>query len=131
MRQVEEFAAQWLGDRPAAQAAYTRTQLAGPPLADPAGRAVQLSFHPDRCGEVDVVARPYLLPLGKPSVGTTHGTPHDYDTHVPVLAYGRGVPRLQKRTERVRPLVVAPIVCRALGIDQPPGLSERLPTVFD
>ena len=81
--------------------------------------------------DVYVVTRPYLLPLGKPSVGTTHGTPHEYDTHVPVLAFGRGIPRLQKRTERVSSLLVAPIVCRALGIDPPPGLSERLPTGFE
>ena len=29
------------------------------------------------------------------SCGTTHGTPYSYDTHVPLLWYGKGVKQLE------------------------------------
>lgn len=128
--EIEDAAAQWLGHRPLSQAAYPRAVLAGPPLADPIGRAAQLSYHPDRSGDVLIVTKPYALPLGWPSVGTSHGTPHPYDTHVPILAYGHGIPALKKRGDRTNALIVAPIVCRALGIKAPSRLSEKLPAGF-
>jgi len=128
--EIEDAAAQWLGNRPMSQAAYTRSVLAGPVFADPIGRAAQLSYHPDRCGDVLVVTKPFAMPLGWPSLGTTHGTPHPYDTHVPVLAYGHGIPALKTHRERTSALIVAPIVCRALGIEPWAGLSEKLPAGF-
>jgi hypothetical protein len=59
--------------------------------------------------------------------GTNHGTPHEYDTHVPVLVYGAGVPPLGKRDAPVSSLVVAPILARSLGIDPPAGAKEKVP----
>ena len=53
-----------------------------------------------------------------------------FELNKPVMAIGRGVPALKHRTERVNSLVVAPIVCKALGIDAP-GLSEKVPAVFE
>lgn len=129
--ELERYAARWVGNRPRSVAAFARHQIAGPPLADPLGRMVQLSFHPDRCGDVCVVTKPYTLWTGKTLTGTNHGTPHAYDTHVPILALGAGVPKLGRRTGRVSSLLVAPIVCRALGIDPPVGAAEPLPEGFE
>jgi hypothetical protein len=128
VKEVAQVAAQWLGNRPEAQTAFVWTTLAGPPLADPLGRQAQLSFHPDRCGDLYIVPRPYTLPMGAP--GTTHGGPHPYDTHVPVLAAGCGIPALKQRKDAISSLIVAPIICQALGLE-PPGLTEKLPPGFD
>ncbi len=122
---VEAFAAQWVGNRENHAAGYTRTKLAGPPLADPLGRSIQLAFHPDRCGDVYALPKPYCIP--SPGNGTTHGSPYSYDTHVPVFAVGYGVPKLGKLDGPQSALIVAPIVCKALGIDPPKAVAEKSP----
>ncbi len=61
--------------------------------------------------------------------GTTHGTPHPYDTLVPLIVYGPGV-RAGVRDDAVTPLAAAPILARALGVKPPPdaevGVPEKL-----
>jgi hypothetical protein len=130
---VEAALAGWLAKQPGVQAAYTRTQLqGGPPRGDPIGRRVWLSFDPERSGDVMVVLRPYYL-LSPPITSrkldayrTTHGTPHAYDTHVPLLVYGPGV-RPGVRGERVTPLAAAPVVARLLGVPPPAAAAEPVP----
>src|SRR5205823_5479873 len=111
---VEQTLAQWVSQQPGVLKAYTRTQLTGGPLADdPIGERVRLSFHAGRSGDVAVVLKPYHL-LGNPlDKGTTHGSPHPYDTHVPLLIYGPGI-RPGVRDEAVSPLAVPAILARSL-----------------
>src|SRR5262249_2366764 len=67
---VEEALAAWLRAQPTVAAAYTRTQLLrGVPEGDAVGQAVRRSFHPDRCGEVAVVTKPYYLVSPEPGTG--------------------------------------------------------------
>ena len=124
---VEAFATQWVSNRDHHQDSFTRKQLAGPPLADPLGRSVQLAYHPDRCGEVYALPRPYCIPNYTTGTGTTHGSPHPYDTHVPVFAYGLGVPKTGRKDDKTSALIVAPIVCKSLGIEPPKHLAEKAP----
>src|SRR5262249_20202385 len=124
---VEEALAAWLRQQPGIQTAYTRTQLIkGVAGDDRVGQMVRRSFHPERSGDVLVVLKPYHLispPLG---TGTNHGTPHDYDTHVPLLVLGPGVPA-RVRTDPVTPQACAAILAHALGIRPPPAAEAPLP----
>jgi hypothetical protein len=123
---VEKALAGWLAKQQGIQAAYTRTRLAQGPLKDdPAGEAMRLSFHPDRSGDVGVVLKPYYL-LTALLTGTTHGTPHPYDTHVPLLVYGPGV-AARVRKEPVTPQAAVVILARALGIRPPAAAQAPLP----
>jgi hypothetical protein len=124
---VEEALAVWLGRQPGVLKAYTQTQLTRGPLNDdPIGERIRRSFHPGRSGDVAVVLNPYHL-LGSPfSKGTTHGSPHPYDTHVPLLIYGRGI-RAGAHTEPTNPLAVATILARSLGIEPPAGADVPEP----
>jgi predicted AlkP superfamily pyrophosphatase or phosphodiesterase len=122
---VEQTLASWLRTQPGVQAAYTRTQLSTEiPLADPVAEQVRQSFHPERSGDVTVVLRPYHLlwsaraPKEGGSYTTTHGSPHSYDTHVPLLVYGPGI-RPGIHTERVAPQTLATIMARGLAIEPP------------
>jgi hypothetical protein len=125
---VERYVEQWLGNRPGVQAAFGRRRLERDPFPDgDLGRSVQLAYHPARCGDVCVVLKPYTLPGGAAAKGTVHGSAHPYDTHVPVLAFGAGIPALGRRGERVSAIIVAPLLCRALGIDTPTFATEPLP----
>ena len=58
---------------------------------------VKRSFYPECSGDVMVVLKPYYLfsppllsmnPDKLPTYRTSHGTPHAYDTHVPLLVMG-------------------------------------------
>jgi hypothetical protein len=127
---AEATLASGLKNHPGVLATYTRTQLAGgDPVDDPLGRAVWRSFHPDRSGDVAVVLKPYYIP-GEDLVGTTHGSPHPYDTHVPLLVYGLNI-RAGPRVEAVTPEVVAGILAAGLSVTPPAGTEARLPDIFE
>jgi predicted AlkP superfamily pyrophosphatase or phosphodiesterase len=124
---VERALAKWLPRQPGIQAAYTRDQLSRGPLKnDPIGEKVRRSYYPGRSGEVAVVTRPFWL-LTKYVDGTTHGAPYEYDTHVPLLAYGPGV-RAAAYDEAVSPKAAAPILSHLLGIPPPAGAEVGLPS---
>jgi hypothetical protein len=125
--QVEEALAEWLKEQPGVLTAYTRGQLLkGPPGDDMIGRQVLRSFCPQRSGDVMVVLKPYYLFVNPLTPGTTHGTPHPYDTHVPLLVYGAGVePGVHE--EAVTPQASATILAHALGIAAPARSRAPLP----
>ncbi len=81
---------------------------------DPILQAVADGFYPDRSGDIFVLVKPnYIFWSGG---GTTHGTPYDYDAHVPLIFMGAGV-KPGRYTERVRMNELAPTLGRFLGID--------------
>jgi hypothetical protein len=117
--EVEKVLADWFGHQPGIQQAYTRSQLVGTlPANDALGKQVQLSFHPKRSGDVIIVLRPYCYLGGKYNNGTTHGSPHPYDTHVPLLVFGPDV-KPGARQDLVTPQAAAAIMAQALGIKPP------------
>jgi hypothetical protein len=123
---VEDALAGWLKQQPEVLTAYTRTQLMQPASADDdLGRRVRKSFHADRCGDVAVIFKPYRLPSTS-LTGTTHGTPFDYDTHVPLLAYGPGIGGGPRR-EAVTPQAAAAVLAHGLGIKPPAQAEAPLP----
>jgi hypothetical protein len=125
--EVETALAGWLKKQPGIGSVYTRGQLlAGIPADDTVGQSVKLSFYPERSGDVRIIEKPYYL-LTTRLTGTNHGTPHDYDTHVPLLVYGADV-RPGVRRENITPQAAAVILARALGIKPPAKASATVPT---
>ncbi len=126
---AEELAA-WLKTQSGVAGAYTAGSLLGSGR-DPVTEKVRLAFRPDRSGDVYVVLDPYLL-IGDPDkdnklpTGTTHGAPHSYDTHVPLLVYGPGV-KGGPREEAVAPLHAAPIAAKFLGVPPPAKAMYGVP----
>jgi predicted AlkP superfamily pyrophosphatase or phosphodiesterase len=100
-------------------AAYTRAELqsgsrAGAPFFTP----LQNAWHPDVSGDVQYMLKPNWK-FGLRSNGTTHGSPHPYDTHVPIMLYGPawiGKGRIDKRVEVVD---IAPTLADLLGVPAP------------
>jgi Type I phosphodiesterase / nucleotide pyrophosphatase len=128
---VEEVLAAWLVKRQGVQAAYTRTQLMGNLAADDEiGQRVKKSFYSNRSGDILLVVKPFFL-ISKYATGTTHGTPHPYDTHVPLLAMGPGI-KPGVRTDRVTPQAGVAILSRALGVKPPAAAEAPVPEkLFD
>jgi hypothetical protein len=113
--------AAWLGRQPGIQTALTRTDLLSGKSDAPLLARVRRSFYPARSGDVMIIPRPYSV-LWTGSTGTGHGTPHPYDTHVPLLVSGPGI-RAGQRRDPVTPLATAVILASALGI-RPPASAE-------
>jgi hypothetical protein len=129
---VERALADWMVKQDGVQAVFTRSELLKDPLTDPIGRMVQRSFHPDASGDVMVVLKPYHIlspPITSPKIvayRTTHGSPHPYDTHVPLVVMGpQIVPGA--RSERVAPQATASILSQAMGVPAPKGAEVGVP----
>lgn len=134
LSEVESAAAAWLRERPTPLAVFTRSDLVNSRFVTEQeqrlGPMVQRSFNPERSGDLYVVHPAFSLIYDPLSQGTDHGTPHDYDRHIPVLARGAGVPKLGERNEALSSLIVAPLLAKLLGIDPPAKALEPLPESF-
>jgi len=91
-----------------------------PATQNPLVRAVAESYFPGRSGDLFIVPKPYWLMDGTPagkarSYGTGHGTPYNYDQHVPVLLMGFGI-RPGKYSRPVTPAAIAPTFAALCGI---------------
>lgn len=105
------------------EAAFVREDIESGNLPDTdAARAVRRSFHAGRSGDIHVVAKPgwQIAYEGEMSAGyvTGHGTPWDYDTHVPLVIKGPGIPH-EVVSRPVETVDVAPTIAALLGIDPP------------
>jgi predicted AlkP superfamily pyrophosphatase or phosphodiesterase len=101
-------------------AAYPREQveqgrLGGTDLAT----LIYRGFHPGRSGDVLVVTEQLWFTEEAPRKhATTHGSPHVYDTAVPLLLAGFGI-RPGVYRDPVCPSGLAPTLCALLGIGPP------------
>jgi predicted AlkP superfamily pyrophosphatase or phosphodiesterase len=66
-----------------------------PSTQSPIRRAEANSYYAGRSGDLLIVPKPYWLlsgsPVNAPSKGTGHGTPYNYDQHVPIFLMGWGI----------------------------------------
>jgi len=90
---------------------------------DAIGKRMRKTYHPDRSGDLSIVLKPYWLEKDPQyPTGTSHGSPHAYDTHVPLLVFGPNV-KPGIRREEVVPATIASIFAKSLGIT-PPAKAE-------
>jgi predicted AlkP superfamily pyrophosphatase or phosphodiesterase len=108
---------------PQIASAYTRAELLGSAELDPIGESVRLAYHPTRSADVIYVPRPFFVE--RSNAGTTHGTPHRYDTHVPLIFFGEGL-KHAVHAESVGMESVAPTIEKLLGIPA----SSAAPSLF-
>ena len=106
---------------PGIAAAYTRAQLTAPDRLDEFGEMTRRSYYPARSADVLYIESRFHF--SRP-LGTTHGTPHDYDTHVPQVWFGAGI-KPGMHPERVAVEDIAPTLAGLLGVDLPPEAKGR------
>lgn len=92
-------------------AELSRTPAEGTSI--PAGMA--RSFNAERSADVLFVLKPYVVDR---AAGSNHGTPYDYDTHVPLVFYGAGV-KGGRRTVFVGTDQLTPTLSKILGLAAP------------
>ena len=95
-------------------------------------RAVVRNFHPKRSGDVFLVFEPnwFINDFDGLVVASTHGSPWNYDTHVPIVFAGNGLS--STRVDRgVHTIDIAPTLSAYLGIRAPSGsVGEPLEEVL-
>jgi len=122
IRRAESVVKAALLGYPAIAAVYTAEELGEPAEGDSMLAMSRRSFHPGRSTDVEFVMKPYFM--DRSPFGTNHGTPWDYDTHVPLVWFGAGVPR-GLHPEAVAVEDLAPTLSALLGIPRPPRARGR------
>lgn len=85
--------------------------------SDAGVRAAAYSHFPGRSGDLIVIPKRYwYMHPRNTSAATTHGTHHDYDTHVPVVFFGGGIPR-GRVSSPITPADIAPTLARLAGVE--------------
>lgn len=121
---VETAAANALRGFPHVARVYTRTQLLNDEVqGDSLGSALRNGFNAARSGSLLLVMEPYWV-FG---TGAAHGSPYDYDSHVPMLFLG---PRIKagRYHSNVAPNDIAPTLATILDIATPSGSVGRVLT---
>src|SRR5579863_720266 len=102
---------------------FTGEELAeGGAMGDSIGRRVQNGYNAVRGGDLLIVLEPYWMYSAK---GTTHGTPYNYDTHVPIIFMGPGI-KAGRYDKPARPNDIAPTLATLLEVEIPSGSSGRV-----
>ncbi len=120
---VERGLADRLARCSAVEKVWTRSELeaASPPF--PEGSLMeryQNGFHPGRSPDLFIQLKKFWL--GSTGRGTSHGSPYDYDTHVPLILMVPGVAP-NRITRRVATVDLAPTLASLLGIAAPADLD--------
>ena len=111
---------------PAVAAAYTRREIdSGSRAGAPFFEQVRKTWDTERSGDIQVVLKPYWMYSSSTSQ-TTHGSPHPYDTQVPILFYGPKWIKSGRIDAHAEVADIAPTLARLLGIPVPSS-SEGKP----
>ena len=94
----------------------------GPSPSNPLEEAILRNYNPKRSGDIYVVFKPawFINDFDGLSVASTHGSPWRYDTFVPVIFAGSGMPA-QRVFREISTVDVAPTLSAILGITYPSG----------
>ncbi|MDZ4796727.1 MAG: alkaline phosphatase family protein [Bryobacteraceae bacterium] len=121
--EVENVAAAAVRAIPHIYRVYTRTQLRmGSVLDDFVDKRVRAGYHSERGSDLFVVSEPYYL---FEASGTSHGTPYNYDSHVPVIFLGAPF-KAGKYHSKIAVNDVAPTLATLLEVETPSGAAGRV-----
>ncbi len=105
-------------------AVYTGQQLLnGQMPAGPVAAGVQNGYFSGRSPDLIVIQDPFYL--FDPGTGTSHGSPFNYDNHVPVIFMGTGI-KAGRYYQRIAVNDIAPTVSAIVGVQEPSGSVGRV-----
>ena len=106
-------------------AVYTREELVGDERSeDPYIDLYRHSFFSSRSPHLSIRLKPNVYMDNRPT-GTGHGTPYDYDRHVPIILMGPGV-QPGTYADDSGPEDIAPTLARMLGLEYPIEPDARI-----
>ena len=121
---VAEAARKLLLAEPGFDTAYTRAELlSGSRRGDRFFDSQEKSWHRDVSGEVQFSLKPHWMFAS--SSAATHGSPHEYDNHVPLLAWGPAWVQPGRIDTRVEVVDIAPTLARMLHVPAPAAAEGK------
>ena len=104
---------------------YTRDQLLRGDVGDDRiGRRVVRGFNVQRSGDLEIILEPFWM---RATSGTTHGTPYNYDAHIPLVLMGPPI-KAGVYSDPVALNDLAPTLATILKVQTPSGSSGRVLT---
>jgi len=101
---------------------FTRTNLEGANFMSGLAGLVQKGFNQKRSGDVVLVLDPATITYSV--TGSTHGSGYSYDTHAPLIFFGKGIPH--GSTTKPNEIVdIAPTISTLLGIPMPNSTTGK------
>lgn len=122
LREMQEDLAQFILQDSAVERTYTADQMWGEEYTKGIPYILQNGYNPKRSGDVLFVLKPAVISYSK--TGSTHGSPQIYDTHTPLLFFGKGFKR-GASYERSEIPDIAPTIAAMLGIAFPNGTTGK------
>ena len=111
-------ACQLLLAEPGIGAAYTRQELdSNSRTGAPFFEQMRYSWHSEVSGDLQFVVKLNWMITG--SAAATHGSPHAFDTHVPLLVYGPKWVKPGRIDTPVEMVSLAPTLAQWLGVARP------------
>jgi arylsulfatase A-like enzyme len=123
VQEVAEFAANELRKWPEVKTVLTRQELlSGAAQTDYWGQMLQNGFDLQRSGELIFLLQPGYLSKEhdepKAHQGTSHGSAFNYDTHVPLLWYGKGIQAGKQIYNPIQITDIAPTLIHILNLQR-------------
>lgn len=125
---LEDAAARFLLQQNGIAQVFTRSQFEQGQL--PKHRISQLmqrAWHRQLSGDLALVTKPYWY-FGSRAEGTTHGSPHNYDTHVPLMIMGSAWFKAGAYGQYAEVVDIAPTLAHLLRLRPPSGSEGRILT---
>lgn len=120
---VENAAARFLLTYPGIANAFTRSQLENGNLPDNRiGKLMQRAWQRQISGDILLVTKPYWH-FSSGTHGTSHGTPYNYDTNVPLMLMGQRWIKPGSYGQYAEIVDIAPTLAHLLRI-RPPAAAE-------
>jgi len=109
--------------------AYTATTMNSVSFTEGIEALLQKGYNQKRSGDVLIVNDPNYIAYR--NTGTTHGSGLNYDTHVPLLFFGKGI-KQGETFQKTEITDIAPTISALLGISFPNGsIGQPLDFVID
>ncbi len=119
-KNIQETLAQELLNFDAIDKVYTAYQMWQNQYTHGIPYILQNGYNVKRSGDVLFVLKPGFINYHK--TGSTHGSPMYYDTHVPLLFFGKGIKK-GNTLERTEIPDIAPTIASLLGVAFPNGVT--------
>lgn len=126
--ELENATARFLLNHKGIANAYTRSQFENGMIPnDRISRLMQRGWNKQLSGDVTVVVKPFWY-FGSTPSGTSHGTPYNYDTNVPLIFMGKPWIKAGAYSQYAEVVDIASTLSHLLRIRMPSGAEGRVLT---
>ena len=127
-RALEQEARRILLTEPGIVEVFSRSDIEGTslPAGTPFLAQMRNTYYAERSPDLLVVAKPYWMFESRRAATSTHGSPHPYDHHVPILFYGPLWVGTGRVDTPVAVVDIAPTLARILAVPAPPASEGKL-----